>query len=564
MKQIPLNSVDYYTTFADFLSGISHKYSAKPAISYFTRRKEERCYTYGELTAQVFALRAALTARGLAGKHIALVGENSYRWILTYLAVAASGGVVVCIDIEQPVDAIREMILAADAAAIFASSSCLSICAPLVGEDSSVRLLAALEDEPSEPNVAGFAALCEEGRALLDEKGDPCQGLRINPTQTAAIVYTSGTTSTSKPVMLSQQGILHNASDAMAYVSLGGRVFTSLPFYHTYGMTCSVLTGLIVGAHVFINGDLKTVMRDLHLSNPVTMMSVPLLIEAIHNQIWLSAEKEGKAAGLQKLFKIQRIASKLHLSWRSKVLDDIRKKAVGSLRIMISGGAHLSPDIEEEFELLGILVLQGYGITECAPLISVNRNELHKTGTVGMALHGCAAKTVDGEIWFKGINVMNGYYKSPELTAEVMEDGWFKTGDLGSIDKDGFITITGRKKSLIVFKNGKKISPEKLEEQLRKIPLVKDVLVYGAPTGVSADDVKLSASIYPDPERAAGLSSYEILEHLQQEVNKINSDLPLYQQVQMIHIREQEFSKTASKKIKRNQVPQEEGENIYA
>lgn len=552
MKNFPRNEVTYYDTFDAFTDGIEKAFGDKPAVVWFRRNKTEESRSFRELAKEVRQLRAALCARGLAGKNIALVGENSYAWIITYLAVASCGGTAVCIDAEQSNESIWQMLQMAEAEAVFASDVCLPICEDIPEGKDRIKLFVLLGDT-RDGGVQTYAGLCEEGERCLSENG-PAVYPPIGARQTAAIVFTSGTTSLSKPVMLSNQAILHNASDSSVYVSAEERVFTSLPFYHTYGMTCAVLATLVRGALLIINGDLKTVMRDLHLANADSMLTVPLMVEAIHNQLWLNAEREGKAEGLRRLLNLQRLLRKFGIKSNNKILDEIRQKCVGTLHIIICGGAHLNKEIAEEFLLLGILVLQGYGITECSPLVSVNSNYSYDMDSVGYVLPCCEVKIEDEEIWVRGKSVMNGYYKAPELTAEVMEGEWFRTGDLGYLGKEGFLYITGRKKNLIVFKNGKKLSPEKLEEKIGMIPLVKDVLVYGAVSGASADDVKLAASIYPDPERAKGLSSYEILEQLQEEINKINAHLPIYQQVQMVNIREQEFSKTASKKIKRHLV----------
>ena len=354
-------------------------------------------------------------------------------------------------------------------------------------------------------------------------------------------------------VLLSQKAIMSNIHAASRQVCLYSKVFCSLPFYHAYGLNSAVLSSFLQGAHLYINGNLRTAMRDLLLSGADTTLTVPLMVEAVYNQIWLSAEKQGKTDSLRKLLKTASLTRRLGLRLFESRTKDIRKQAVGDLRLIICGGAHLSREIVEYFQLLGVQVLQGYGITECAPLVAVNCNYANKPGSVGLPLEGNELRIVDQEIWVRGPSLMNGYYQDIEETEASMENGWFKTGDLGYLDKDGFLYINGRKKNLIVFKNGKKISPEKLENLLKPIPYVKEVLVYGTASGSSTDDVKLTASIYPDPVRTAGMSSYEILDLIQKEVARINQHLPAYQQIQMITIREKEFSKTAMQKISRQE-----------
>ena len=539
-----------YDTFPEFLSDIARRYADQPALTWFSRRQDAHNLTYRQLTGQAAALRQALCLRGSpSGSHIAIISENSAEWITAFLAVVSCGGVAVCVDTEQSDESIRDMVLRSESRLLFLSPTYLPICLPLLtqGQVDRIVLMGGLA---SEEQVESLDDLIQIGRDRLASDGPA--PVEVSPDQTAQIVFTSGTTSQSKMVMLSQRAILSNMYGASSHVCLYHSVFCPLPFYHAYGMNCAVLNSFLQGCHLFINGDLKTVMRDLHLAQPDTMFTVPLMVEAIHNQIWLTAERAGKSEALRKAMRLASLCRKFHLPLKLKALEQLKEKAAGSLRLIICGGAHLSPDIAREFELLGVQMLQGYGITECAPLISVNRNCCNRLGSVGMPLINLQVKIENGEVWARGPSVMQGYYRDPQATAQALQDGWFRTGDLGHLDKDGFLYLTGRIKNLIVFKNGKKISPEKLEELIAPIPLVKEVVVSGTASGASADDVKLTASIYPDPERTQGMGSYEILEQLQNAIDKINRDLPSYQQIQLVNIREREFSKTGTKKIKRH------------
>jgi long-chain acyl-CoA synthetase len=462
--------------------------------------------------------------------------------------------VAVCIDVEQPENSLREMLQRADTAGVFVSSAQLPIIRQLAGEAASLLTLVRMgekEDEGTEPSIDDW---CAQGERILADGRAVSAELAVHKEQAAAIVFTSGTTSLSKMVMLSHINLLQNASESIVYATLGPKVFTPLPFFHAYGLTCAALNTLVRGAQLVINGNLRTMKRDMSLAKPYTLMAVPLMVESLHSQIWLAAEREGKTEQIRRLLKGAAMARRLGLPWQNRTLLDMRKKAAGDLHIIISGGEYLNGRISEELELFGILVLQGYGITECSPLISVNCNHSYKHGTLGHVLPSFEIRFVDDEIWVKGPAVMMGYYKEPEQTAEVLEDGWFKTGDLGYMDKNGFLCLTGRKKNLIVFQNGKKLSPEKLEEMIRPLPLVNEVIVQGTVNGSSTDDVKLTASIFPDPAQTEDMSSYEILDTLQKEIDRINDGLPSYQQIKLLNIREQEFERTASKKIKRHLV----------
>lgn len=538
----------YHNTIPEYIDGLA-KNGDKPAISYFTRQQEKVTHTYSQLCSRVRNLARALAALDLEGKHIAIVGENSYDWISAFLAITYIGAVAVCIDTEQPDETIREMIKASDSEAVFVSATFAEMCGESSGVLRGLRLIPMGTGGDAAPENT-LDGLCVQGRELESSVAGP----RVEGDSTALIAFTSGTTSKQKMVMLSHYNILKNIGDSMLYVDFGKTVFTSLPFYHTYGLTCAVLGSLLRGTHLHINGDLRTAMRDLQLTQPDSMLTVPLMVEAIYNQIWLNAEKSGQAKKLRQLFRLNAFVRKLGISWQSKKLSEIKEKICPGLATIICGGAHLGKKISEDFMLLGILMLQGYGITECSPLIAVNRNDAYKMGSVGFVLPSFELKLEDEEVVVRGPSVMKGYYKEPGQTAEAITDGWFRTGDIGYRDRDGFLFLTGRKKNLIVFNNGKKISPEKLEEMIERIPLVKEVVVHGTLNGESADDVKITASIFPNQQRTAEMSSYEILEALQKEIDAINARLPAYQQIQMVSIREEEFSKTGTKKIKRNLV----------
>ncbi|MEA5026071.1 MAG: AMP-binding protein [Erysipelotrichaceae bacterium] len=536
-----LNHVDYCEDFRSFITYLQERYNSRDAVSVYDRSGNITTLSYQEFSTKIIQLAAYFQQRGYDHKHCAIVAENSPEWLISAFALAYIGSVSVCIDTEQADETIIKMITQADCTVVLYSNAFKDLWGKLKGEYDLLNISdPAFFDQMTEQGANDSTAL----EMIRTKKIDPCA--------CSFIYYTSGTTSTSKPVMLSQRAILYNAIDSMALVKVSGKLYTSLPFYHTYGLTCSVLDVLSQGLSICINGNMKTSLRDLVLFSPDYLMAVPLLVETIYKYITLEINKLGKIGEFEdflsakpSLFK----SSNANYEQFREVIEHICGK---QLKMIVCGGAHLSDKLIRKFDRMNIMVLQGYGITECAPLVSVNRNCQNEIGSVGQIMPHYHVKIVDNEIYVKGDSLMLGYYKDEQLTQEAFDGDWFRTGDIGYQNKQGFLYITGRKKNLIVFKNGKKTSPEEIESYLYNIPYVKEVIAYGAVNGISVDDVKLSVTIYPDPILTAGMAPYEILDLLQNEINGINQSLPAYKQIQMVKISENPLPKTSLNKIRRS------------
>ncbi len=538
IKDYPLYEAHQYRTMMELVTTLSERYGDHPAVVCFDRRGNPLSYSYATLARDSLALARALRARGFAGRHIAIASENGYLYLVCFFGIIISGNVAVTIDIEQSADTIATMLSISDCSAVFASASVYEICR----NANSSRSVLSMDSGDGESAVSLIAAFAEDERDLpqTDEHA------------VCMIVFTSGTSSSPKPVMHSQYGLLKNVYESVTLIHAEPRIFSGLPFYHLYGLACFVLSNLQKGITLGINSNLRTFMRDFSTFQPGSLMAVPLMMEALYKKIWDAIELAGKKPQVKRLVRLYVQLDRLGIHKKSKILLSIKQRALGDLQTVCCGGAHISKQILEELNAFGVLVMEGYGITECAPLLAVARNRQYLFSSVGKLLSGYEIRFEDGEIVVRGESVMKGYYGDPKTTAECIRDGWFYTGDLGRLDRHGFLYITGRKKNLIVLKNGKKISPEEVEATLSDIPLIGELVAYGVPSGQSADDVKLAVMIYPDPERTAGMSRYEILSALQEAVDEKNKALPIYRQVQMINIRDQAFSKTTSRKIKRD------------
>ena len=542
-KKEPLNQVREFETLPRCLDYMEKEYKEKPALTFYREDGTEITRNYREFTRDVRTCMRALKRAGLDGKHVALISENRYEWVVIFWAVTCLGGVLAAIDVEQPEEEIAEMVSYADARAVFLSDAFLPVMKEWL---SGRRRVIILGESGEEESFQDFLELSED-------YADGNLRHLPEPEDRALLVYTSGTTSTAKPVVLSHRNLLSNAAGAMAMVCVGERIFTPLPLYHTYSLTCGMLGCLSQGLHFSANGYLKTMMRDIRRFEADTLLSVPMITDSLLRAIWNLQEREGTRQETEQLLEKERKRRKWRLRHRT-VRDGHVPEILGPrLRRIISGGAHMNEKTAEELELYGISVLQGYGITECSPLISVNRNHSSRRKSVGTLIPGMEIKFTGGEILVKGPSVFQGYYKNESLTREVLVHGWFHTGDIGYMDKQGYLYICGRKKSLIVFSNGKKVVPEELEQQLVRLPYIREVIVYGARSGQTEDDVTLSAMIYPDREKTAGMSSFEVLEKIQDEISELNRTLPFYKRIQSLKLTETEFVKTGIQKIRRKE-----------
>ena len=501
--------------------------------------------TYAQLSADIEALGAALLAHGLGGKTVAVLGENSYFWLLTYLAVVNSGGVIVPLDRELPMEDLRWLIEESGAEALVFSSTYAhkadfikANCTP-----DSLRF--------SWEMAFDIPRLQQLGRDELRAGNTDYANVRLDAKKTCAIIYTSGTTGVAKGVMLSHRSIAGNAVAACKLAKLSGTTILALPLHHTFASTGNVLAMMNYGNHIVFNSDLKEIAKDMRTHSPSFMFVVPAFVEMFHNKIWENVRKNGKEQLVQKMLCVSRFFLRLGIDLRRWLFRPILEAFGGKLDILVCGGAPLDAKSAQRLRDFGIHVLNGYGITECSPIVAVNRNRYYRDDSVGLTLPGYEVRIDEpnldgiGEICVKGDCVMLGYHKNEEATRKVLRDGWFHTGDLGQMDANGFVLIMGRIKNLIILPNGKNVYPEELEVAVTRLPFAKEAVVF-------AEGNAIVAEIFPDMDIARELGVGDIESALRAEIGVLNKTLPLYKNINRVVVRYTEFEKTTTKKIKRS------------
>ena len=546
---------------------ILEKHGDRVALSYFDKHRKLHDMTYGELEQKIKKISAGISAMGLSGKKIAVIGETSWQWIASYVSILASGGVAIPMDKELEISVILDFLAWVDADAIIYSEKFNDAFEKAKGNHKSIKYfipMVALENSAEDDCTISLDKLIEIGETEI-ENGYSYPPVK-DKEKMAEMLFTSGTTGSSKAVMLSQKNIFSVVNSAAATVDFTPEdtIVSVLPIHHTYELAC-MLAGFLYGMHICINDSLTHLLKNFKTFKPTGLVLVPLFVYTMYKRIWSEAKRTGK----DKMLKVGLGASKaltlVGIDKRREIMAQVHESFGGNLKKMVCGGAALNPKMVEFFEAIGITICEGFGITECSPLVCVNPYFARKYGSVGPNVPCCQVKIdgtstndlgfVEGEIQVKGDNVMIGYYDNDKANAEAFtEDGWFRTGDMGYLDADGYLFITGRLKSVIVLENGKNVFPEEIEEYVSNIELVSECVVVGRSQS-KTEKVVLTAIIYPDYSKFDDKVTDEtVMRALENEIASMNKKLPTYKQVKGIEVRKTEFEKTTSRKIKRHLV----------
>ncbi|MEG0728048.1 MAG: AMP-binding protein [Anaerovoracaceae bacterium] len=519
--------------------------------------------SYAQFRVDVNALGTSFMRLGLKGKKIAVIGENSYQWVVTYLATTNGTGVIVPIDRELKTKEILNLLNRAEVSAVVCSSKLSKTIDEIKDQIDNLEYIIEMDLSEDIDGKLSFDNLIKEGRIAVSEGDDSFITAEIDREALCSILFTSGTTGMAKGVMLSHKNITANVYNMSKYVKIvdDGVGLSVLPMHHSYEMTCHVFTGLYQGIAIAICEGLKYIQKNLEEVNATVMLAVPLIFETMHKKIWKQSESQGKAKKMAKMVKLSK-KTKLYNNQKliRKIFAPIHKSTGNNIHQFIAGGAAINPKVIEDYEAMGFPMIQGYGMTENAPIIAVNKDRYSKADSVGMPVPGTDVKIIGqdetgmGEIIVKGPSVMIGYYNNEEATAEAIKDGWLYTGDYGYMDDEGFLYISGRKKNVIVTKNGKNIFPEEVEFYLSESDFIEEVLVHGIVDDRTGDTV-VKAEIYPNypliEELRGEIPEDEIREFLKGLIDKINDQMPLYKRVKRFDIRKEEFEKTTTRKIKR-------------
>lgn len=555
------------TDLKDLINQSVELYGDKPVFKFKKRmyKKGEKIeidtMSYKEFKTEIDYFGTALNALGLENEKIALISKNRYEWNVVYYATITGDKIIVPFDKSLPDNEIISLAERSEAKAIVFEEKYLEIIKKIKNENlSQIKKYICLDfEEDSDDGILSYKKLVEMGKKLLENGNRSHIDTVVDSEKVSILLYTSGTTSISKAVMLSQKNICSNVMDLNKVIKFDSNdsMLTLLPFHHAFQAIINNTLFYIGGSMSFCDG-LRYIQQNLCEYKPTVIVAVPLILESIYKRIMKNIEKQGKTKLVKNMINITNALGKVHINIKRKVFKDIHEAIGGNVRLIVSGAAGMDPELYKGLENFGIRTLQGYGLTETSPVLAVENDNNRRIGTSGKALPSVELKIDNpdengiGEILAKGPNIMIGYYQNNEATEEALAGGWFHTGDLGYL-KDDYLYITGRKKNVIVQKNGKNIFPEELEILIGYIPGVKECLVYGKPT--NDNDLDVAVKIVYDKDVIKDLMGYinedDIYKYMKQHISEINKNMPNYKHIKDIIITDEELIKTTTAKVKR-------------
>ena len=555
-----------FTDLKDMLKQTGEAYGDRPAYIFKTEEKGKfRTITHKEFRENINSLGTTLIQMGLKDKRIALISENRYEWELSYLAVASGVGVIVPLDKALPDNELESLILRSQVEAIIYSSKYDVIMNTLrEKKNTNLKYFISMDLEENTQGIYAEKALVEKGKKLLTDGNKTYIDAKIDSEKMGIMLFTSGTTAMSKAVMLSHKNLVTNVMDIIQRFDLTDedRFLSFLPLHHVFECTVGFLYPISIGGSIAFCEGVKHMAENIKEFEITAMISVPAVFDIIYRKVMKTIEKKGKLANLEKGKKVSQFLLKMKIDLRKQLFKEVHESLGPKLKLVVTGGAALDPETEKGFNDLGFDVEQGYGLTETAPVIAAETPKCRRLGSIGKKFPSVEVKIDDpdeegiGELMAKGPSIMLGYYENEEATKSALEsDGWFHTGDLARIDKDGFIYISGRKKSVIVLNNGKNVFPEEIETLLNKVEGIKETFVFEKKE--DDGDVKVCVEIVYDKELIKELYNIEgeenIKEFLWDKVKEVNKLMPKYKYVREMVITEEPLIKTTTLKIKRHE-----------
>ena len=549
------------TDLKDMLNKTKKMYSEKPAYKIKIEEGKYQIYTHKEVRDMVDCLGTALIDIGLKNKRIAIIGENRYEWEIAYLSIVCGTGIVVPLDKSLPENELETLIERSDIEAIFYSEKyAKSIEKIRYNEKNKLKHLISMDSTKHREGIYSQKELIENGKKLIQEGNEEFLNAQINPNEMSIMLFTSGTTSKSKVVALSHKNICSNLMDIGSVLNVTSEdiLLSILPIHHVFECTVGFLFSLYKGAQTVFCDGIRHVVENLNEYHVTVMACVPAIYERIFMMIRKQLEKQGK---LQEILEKEEKYKNLTMEQKREMFKDIHNMLGGKIKLLLSGAAALDPKIEEKYRMLGLNLVQGYGLTETSPVVGVGSDKFHKIGSIGKAVPSVDVKIINknqediGELLVKGPNVMLEYYGDKEATKEAIKDGWFYTGDLAKIDEEGYIYICGRKKSVIVLKNGKNIFPEEMENLVNKIEGVKESFIFGKQQTDDKENIKINVLIVYDKEIMQEVYQAKTEEEIKQAISKkikeINQTMPRYKSIRGMLLTENPLIKTTTNKIKR-------------